>query len=86
MRIGLDVHIANKVREALKGVTVVQAMDAESDAAWFARGVALGMTHVYSGDEDLRELCEGTPVIFIKARKAQSLRNQLRLIQQGSVK
>jgi hypothetical protein len=80
MKIGLDCHVSNEVREALRKFTVVQAEDGESDESWFERGKAQGMTHVYSGDYDLLMLCSGTEIVYIKARPAQSLKNQLRLI------
>lgn len=80
MRIGLDTHVANSVREALKDFTVVQADHGEADEDWFKRGLEAGMTHVYSRDEDLRELCQGTAVTFIRARNGQSLKNQMKLI------
>lgn len=84
VKIGLDVHVSNEVREFMAKSkifeVVVQAQDAESDESWFARGCANGMTVVYSGDMDLFNLCKGTEVIFIRARPARSLRKQLSLI------
>lgn len=85
--IGLDIHVSKEVIEHFGNSksfqVVVHARDAESDESWFARGRANGMTHVYSGDLDLYDLCKDTDVIFIRARPARSLRKQLQLIHQG---
>lgn len=87
MKIGLDVHVSNDVREFMAKSklfdVVVQAEDAETDESWFARGRASGMTVVYSGDLDLFNLCKNTDVLFVRARPARSLRKQLSLIHDG---
>ena len=85
--IGLDVHVCSKVKEYMAKSklfeVVVHATDSETDESWFLRGRAKGMTHVYSGDLDLYNLCKGTDVVFIRARPVRSLRKQLQLIHGG---
>lgn len=85
-KIGLDTHVSRNVRQELTSLgyeIVVIAEPSESDESWFDRGLAKGMTHVYSGDVDLYFLCRDAEVKFIRARPARSLPNQMAIIREG---